>query len=347
MNDQTPATRERRPEDVILKLMAERYQMDTNSFNNIVIQMCIPEKATREHFAAFLLVAYQYELNPLTREIYAFVSKRTGQLQIIVGVDGWMSLINRNPEFDGMEFEDIFDSNNKLTAITCRMYRKDRARPTEVTEYMSECLRDTEQWKQWPARMLRHKTAIQCARYAFAISGIMDPDEAERMDVSGGAVIDHKPARSAPAAPAARAKTIDFREAPQNGPVGLQESGQASGASKGPERSGPPTARQEAQKQGIQDYTQGERLTVSELQQREALTIDRETGEVLDNDSTSLRDRLLNGLDKAVLAGEEAVRDWQNEKIALIRGLPDADRKEVKLALAKAWEVVIDHPEGR
>jgi hypothetical protein len=42
------------------------------------------------------------------------------------------------------------------------------------------CFRNTDPWKQWPRRMLRHKAAIQCARVAFGISGVMEPDEAER-----------------------------------------------------------------------------------------------------------------------------------------------------------------------
>ena len=81
-----------------------------------------------------------------------------------------------------MEFVDNVEGG-KLMSITCRMYRKDRARPTEVTEYMSECLRGTDTWKQWPARM-RHKATIQAARYAFGLSGIYDEDEAQRMGVA-------------------------------------------------------------------------------------------------------------------------------------------------------------------
>jgi hypothetical protein len=42
------------------------------------------------------------------------------------------------------------------------------------------CFRNTDPWKQWPRRMLRHKAAIQCARVAFGISGVMEPDQAER-----------------------------------------------------------------------------------------------------------------------------------------------------------------------
>ena len=53
---------------------------------------------------------------------------------------------------------------------------------------MEECKRTTDTWKQWPARMLRHKATIQAGRYAFGISGIIDPDEAERFKDSGAIV---------------------------------------------------------------------------------------------------------------------------------------------------------------
>src|SRR5205085_8745151 len=69
---------------------------------------------------------------------------------------------------------------------TARSWRQDRDKPMVLTEYLEECQRDTEPWKKWPRRMLRHKALIQCARYAFGFAGIVDPDEAERMgaDVS-------------------------------------------------------------------------------------------------------------------------------------------------------------------
>jgi len=54
---------------------------------------------------------------------------------------------------------------------------------------MSECRRDTPTWKRWPARMLRHKAAIQAARYAFGFAGIMEPDEAERMVVAQAEIV--------------------------------------------------------------------------------------------------------------------------------------------------------------
>jgi len=73
-----------------------------------------------------------------------------------------------------VEFQD-----SKPYAATCRIHRKDRARPCVVTEYFSECFRNTDPWRQFPARMLRHKALIQCARVAFGFSGIQDEDEAK------------------------------------------------------------------------------------------------------------------------------------------------------------------------
>lgn len=170
---------EHSPKRSLIDTMSAGYSMDPANFAKTVRATCMPPNSTDEEFAAFLLVAHQHGLNPVTREIYAF-PKKGGGIQPIVGIDGWMTLINSHPQSDGIEFEDHFDEKGKLSAITCKIYRKDRARPTDVTEYMEECRRPTEPWTKWPARMLRHKAAIQCARYAFGFAGIIDPEEAER-----------------------------------------------------------------------------------------------------------------------------------------------------------------------
>lgn len=165
----------------VVAKMAERFEMQPAEFERTVRSTVCPQNITNEQFVAFLMVAKEYNLNPITKQIYAFPSK--GGIVPIVSIDGWLRIINENQNFDGMEFVDnVVDE--KLLSITCRMYRKDRNRPTEVTEYMAECVRGTDTWKQWPARMLRHKATIQAARYAFGLSGIYDEDEAQRMGVA-------------------------------------------------------------------------------------------------------------------------------------------------------------------
>ena len=138
---------------------------------------------TDEQMTALLIVADQYNLNPFTKEIYAFPDKRGGIVPV-VGVDGWSRLINSNPNHDGIEFTfgpPISDKVDLPEWCECTIYRKDRTRPTVVREYMVECKRTTDPWQSHPRRMLRHKAEIQCARVAYSYSGIYEQDEAERI----------------------------------------------------------------------------------------------------------------------------------------------------------------------
>lgn len=186
----------------IIDDMAERFGMERRAFEATMKATIMPANTSNEQVVAFLLVAKKYNLNPFTKEIFAFPSR--GGIQPIVSVDGWLKIINDHPQFDGMEFTDKLVDGH-LESITCRIFRKDRSRPVEVTEYMVECKRNTDVWKQWPARMLRHKTAIQAGRYAFGFSGIMEPDEVERMEAAA-------PTKSAVVMPQAKSEAVHVIE---------------------------------------------------------------------------------------------------------------------------------------
>lgn len=127
--------------------------------------------ANPNEFAALVVVADAYKLNPLLKEIYAFPQKGGGIVPL-VSIDGWVRIMNEHPEFDGIEFKDMADDKGKLYAIEATIHRKDRTRPTQIIEYLSECQGTTGPWNKSPARMLRHRALIQCARYAFGFSGI-------------------------------------------------------------------------------------------------------------------------------------------------------------------------------
>lgn len=167
-----------RPKSVLID-MADRYGMEPTPFEQTVRAICMPTNSTREEFAAFLLVAKEYHLNPLTKEIYAF-PKRGGGIVPIVSIDGWVSLVNSHPAADGFKFSWEQAQNGDPISCTCTMFRKDRSHPVEVTEYFAECVRPTDPWKM-KHRMLRHKAMIQAARYAFGFSGIYDEDEGEKI----------------------------------------------------------------------------------------------------------------------------------------------------------------------
>lgn len=168
------------PKRSLIMEMAGRYNLEPAIFQSTIKETCFPKKTavSNEQFAAFLMVAKEYSLNPLTREIYAF--PQNGGIVPIVSIDGWMNLINSHPQMDGINLEELREGS-KVFAVKCTIYRKDRTHPIVVTEYMDECVRPTEPWKKWPIRMLRHKAAIQCARVAFGFAGIYEPDEGERI----------------------------------------------------------------------------------------------------------------------------------------------------------------------
>lgn len=138
------------------------------------------ETVSDAQLTALLIIANEYGLNPWTKEIYAYPDKYKGIVPV-VGVDGWIRIVNEHQQFDGMEFVATPDE------VTCTIYRKDRSRPTVITEYMKECARGTDPWRQMPRRMLRHKALMQCARVAF---GFALYDDEEVQVAAGGTVID-------------------------------------------------------------------------------------------------------------------------------------------------------------
>ncbi len=170
----------------LIAAMAAQRNMDPDQFAKTVRATVMPAQHTNEQFAALMLVADKYDLDPILKEIYAFPAKGGGIVPI-VSIDGWINLINSHPQYDGAEFDFDHAENGDLISCTCRMFRKDRSRPITVTEYLSECIRNTDPWKM-KHRMLRHKTMIQAARYAFGFAGIYDEDEgakiAEMRDVT-------------------------------------------------------------------------------------------------------------------------------------------------------------------
>jgi len=180
----------------VLEIMASKHNLGNQTFlNTLRATVMKPDKtgrvATNEEVAAFLLVAHKYDLNPFTKEIYAFPDKRAGIVPI-VSIDGFITIMNRHPDYDGYEMTYSDDSVTLDKAKSCpewaeiRIFHKNRGKPTVVREYLDEVYQPPRggysgAWQTHTKRMLRHKTIIQGARVAFGLSGIYDEDEAERI----------------------------------------------------------------------------------------------------------------------------------------------------------------------
>ena len=158
----------------VINALAAKLECDPAKLLPMLKKTAFATCRTDEEFMAMCMVANTYNLNPILKEIYAFPGKG-GNVMPIVGVDGWIKMMNSNPNFDGIEFEEGEDY------CTATIYRKDRAHPIKATEWLAECMGTTEPWKRWPRRMLRHKAMVQCARIAFGFGGVYDEDEARRI----------------------------------------------------------------------------------------------------------------------------------------------------------------------
>jgi phage recombination protein Bet len=181
-----PATEVTSHNASLMARVARRFGVEPEKMNSALKQTAFKQKArdgqssevSNEQMLMLMVVADQYKLNPFTREIYAFPSENG--IVPIVSVDGWIRIINERQELKSISFE-AAPSGTEDPWITCTIERHDRSKPVAITEYLSECSRDTKPWNSHPRRMLRHKALIQCARVAFGFGGIFDPDEGERI----------------------------------------------------------------------------------------------------------------------------------------------------------------------
>ena len=148
---------------------------DEGEVYGIIASTIMPKNSTQEQIAAFCIVAAQYGLNPLAKEIYAFPGK-AGDICPMVSIDGWLKLLHANPDYAGMEHQ--YDDHGQW--VECTIHSKSHPEhPVTIREYLEENNTNTPVWKQRPMRMLRHRATIQAIRYFGNYAGIYDKDELE------------------------------------------------------------------------------------------------------------------------------------------------------------------------
>jgi len=201
-----------------LELMGQRLSVDPAKLLQTLSNTAF-KGANDDEMLALVVVANEFGLNPLLKELYAF-PKKGGGITPMVGVDGWLKIANRQPNYDGMTVE-VYGDDKAPTHATCEIFLKDRAHSVKITEYHEECKRNTDPWNQMPRRMLRNKAMIQAIRVAFGIGGIHDEDEAEDIsrntrNVTPRAVVRENPISPFDSLPDARtASQGNAEEAPE------------------------------------------------------------------------------------------------------------------------------------
>lgn len=177
---------------------------------DILMKTVMPSGSSEQEVAAFCMTAAAYGLNPFIKEIHAFRAK-SGGIQPMVGIDGWLKLVHGNKDFDGMEHVYAEDGS----WVECRIYSKSKSRPTVVREYMEENrMASSPVWQQRPRRMLRHRATIQAIRYFMGVGGLADREEFMEFDAGVREV---------------KARAVDapgfLQRAEESGPVALPGAG--------------------------------------------------------------------------------------------------------------------------
>ena len=179
--------REKEVNDIVTRSVL-RSGLSYESFVKVLIQSALSRLSiwTQADLERLLMMAERLKLDPLNNEIYAIETQadpsKKSHIVLVVGVDGWSKVINSHPQFDGMRFIESEPGDDELPLyFECTIFRKDRKVATSVREYMYETHTNQGAWLTHPRRMLRHKAMIQCARICFGLSGVYDPDEAQRI----------------------------------------------------------------------------------------------------------------------------------------------------------------------
>ncbi len=94
-----------------------------------------------------------------------------------------LSIVNRHPQFDGYEHNEIFDGD-QFIGVESIFYRKDRSLPVKKAVYLDEFKMNTDPWKHKPRHMCQMRSFCQGARIAFGITGVMVEDDFATVDVT-------------------------------------------------------------------------------------------------------------------------------------------------------------------
>lgn len=182
--------------DSIFEKMAGRYNIPSNEVPTILRETAFKQadgknEASPAEMKSLLTVADKYDLNPFLREIYAFRNKK-GVIVPIVGVDGWIKILNREKTFEGFELSycenmiTIGKSKPCYEWVEIIIHDSNRKYPVIIREYLDECYNggkfEKAPWDTHTKRFLRWKVISQGARVAYNVNDVYDHDEAERID---------------------------------------------------------------------------------------------------------------------------------------------------------------------
>lgn len=136
----------------------------------------VAKGATPEEFKLFVEMCKATGLNPFKKEIW-FI-KANNQVQMMTGINGFYTIANSHPQFDGIETEIVQEGKTIIKAVA-RVYRKDRRIPMTAEAYMDEYGKSYGTWKSMPRVMLSKCAESMALRKAFPqeLNGLYTQEE--------------------------------------------------------------------------------------------------------------------------------------------------------------------------
>lgn len=129
--------------------------------------------ATEAEFRLFLEFGKSTKLNAFKKELW-FIKGNDGRIQMMTGLNGFYSIANDHPEYDGIETGLINEKGEwvrtcvgKFIGGWARVYRKDRNRPFEAEALMSEFGKAYGAWKTSPSYMIKKVAESHALRKSF------------------------------------------------------------------------------------------------------------------------------------------------------------------------------------
>lgn len=158
---------------------------------------------TNSDIVSFITYCREYNLNPLTRQIFGFM--QAGKLTPVISVDGWAKIANDAPNYNGYNFTFgemkertlTFRNYGKTEAvkrlvadyIKCDIFLKNREHPVTVITFFDEAYQQTPVWAQQPMQMLQNRAFARAVRKAFGVAFAYTADEASQ--ITGGSKNDN------------------------------------------------------------------------------------------------------------------------------------------------------------
>lgn len=165
------------------------------------LKQTVAKGATNEEFAMFVNFCKGTGLNPFKKEIW-FIKTSRG-VQLMTGINGFFSIANNHPQFDGYETGLVAPDGSYVSqsypksdyiGSWCKVYRKDRRVPTEAVTMLAEYDKKQSIWISMKRIMIQKCAESVALRKAFPqeLNGLytqeeMPVDYKPKSDIQAGA----------------------------------------------------------------------------------------------------------------------------------------------------------------